>query len=217
MKTLAVLSLLALSLTACDQQAGPTPTERIGMAIDEADISLAEAIAAAQAESGGVAIDAELEPEHGIDVYRVELMSDAGQRRVDISPEDASVLRSRDASSGNDEENAAAAALATGVDWAMLIAAAEAEVSGIAFEIEADGSEGVFDVELLADGVVWELELSADGTVLKSEQDDQFDDHGGDDDDDEHDEDEATDDHHGGGDDDGTDDGDTDDDNSGHE
>jgi uncharacterized membrane protein YkoI len=199
MKTLAVLSFLALSITACDQQAAPTPTERIGMAIDEANVSLAEAIAAAQTEASAVAIEAKLEPEHGSDVYRVELMGDAGRRRVEISPEDASVVRSRESSSGNEAENAAAATLAAGVDWAMLIATAEAQVSGVAFEIEADGRDGVFDVEVLADGVVWELELSADGTVVKSEHDDDFDDNGGDGDDDE-----AEDDDHHGGEDDGS-------------
>jgi uncharacterized membrane protein YkoI len=217
MKTPAFLSMLVvLSLgAACDRQDGTTPTERIATAIEQADVALAEAIATAETESAGVAIKAELEPEHGATIYRVELIGAAGQRRLEIDPQDGSVLRSRDSSSGNAEDNAAAGTFATGAAWAQLIGAAEAEVSGIAFEIDADAKDGVFEVKVLVDSTVFEVDVSPTGEIVKVEQDDDFDDNAGDDDG--QDDDTGGEDHHGGNDDGSSDDGGTGEDHHGGE
>jgi uncharacterized membrane protein YkoI len=192
---------VAISLLGCDlgSSSDTTMREKIADALARADISLAQAVSTAVAETGGVAIDAELDVENQTPVFDVEVFVDGGLREVDVDIEDGSVVRNRASSSGNEEDNAANAQFATGVDWSVLIAAAEAEVGGTAFEIKAD--DGELEVEVLAGDTVFEVELAADGSILKVEQSDDD----GVDDDDDGDEDED-DDHHGGDDDDGSDD-----------
>lgn len=218
------VAALVLLTAACDSAASDQSLrEKVAAGLADATIPLAEAIATAQTEGAGVAIEAELEVEHGAPTYRIEVIGDAGQSRIDIDPQSGAVLRNEASSSGNDDDNAANAAFATGADWAALIAAAEAHVGGDAFEIEAD--DGVFEAKVLVDAIVYEIDLSAAGEVVKSEVSDDWDDevehedtddgedHGashdddGTDGDDHHgDDDDGTggDDHHGGSDDDGT-------------
>jgi hypothetical protein len=184
---------LAVSLLGCDLGSSDTATMRdsIADALEQANIPLGQAVATAVAETGGVAIDAELEVEHATPVFEVETYLDGGLMRVDIDIEDGSVIRTRASNSGNEDDNAANAELAAGVDWALLIGAAEAEVGGEAFEIKAD--DGELEVEVLAADGIFEVELAADGSILKVEasdddgvedEDDDDDHHGGDDDDD---------------------------------
>jgi hypothetical protein len=196
---------LALTLAGCDaaDNGSSTMRESIEDALDEANITLAEAVSTAVAEAGGVAIDAELDVENQTTVFDVEIYVDGGLTRVAIDVGDGTVVRVRASSSGNDDDNAANAAFATGVDWAALIAAAEAEVGGIAFELKAD--DGELEVEVLAPDGIFEIELAVDGTILKVDVSDDGDDDGLDDDDDD-----GSDDDDGGSDDDGDDDSDDD-------
>ncbi len=204
---------LVLSMFGCDAVDGSSSTMRqqIGDALEQADIPLAQAVSTAVGEAGGgVAIDAELDIENQRTVFDVEVYVDGGLVRVAVDAEDGSIVRSRASSSGNDEDNAANAEFATGVDWSALIAAAEAEVGGTAFELKAD--DGELEVEVFADDGIFEVELAADGTVLKVDADDDDDHLDGDDDE----LDDDDDDHHGGDDDDDDDidDDDSDDDDS---
>ncbi|MBL8941684.1 MAG: PepSY domain-containing protein [Myxococcales bacterium] len=170
-----IAAALALLAAACDTAAdSQSLREQVAAGLADATIPLAEAIATAQTEGAGVAIDAELEVEHGAPTYRIEVIGDAGEVRIDIDPQSGAVLRNEASSSGNTEDNAANAAFAAGADWAGLIAAAEAHVEGDAFEIEAD--DGVFEVKVLVDAVVYEIDLSAAGEVVKSEVSDDWDD-----------------------------------------
>ncbi|MBK8239713.1 MAG: PepSY domain-containing protein [Deltaproteobacteria bacterium] len=191
----AILSTLA----ACDAASDDTTAlrEKFAAEIESSSVALTDAIATAEAASGGVAVEAKLELEHGAFVYRVEVVADAGQRRIEISSDSGEIVRDRASSSGNADEAAANAELATGADWAALAAAAEAHVGGEVFELEAD--DGVFEAKVMVDTTVMELELAADGTVLKSQEDDDF---GGESEDEsEHESEDSDDDHHGGNDD----------------
>jgi Peptidase propeptide and YPEB domain len=183
---------VAFLAVACDGAAEPqTLREKIAAGLADAAIPLADAIATAQTEASGVAVEAKLEVEDGAPTYRIEVVGDAGQSRVEIDPTSGTITRNRPSSSGNVEDNAANAAFAAGADWAALIAAAEAHVGGEAFEIEAD--DGVFEAKVLVDLVVYELDLSAAGEIVKSEVSDDFEDEDDDGDEDEdEDEDEDT-------------------------
>lgn len=166
---------LVLLAAACDNTSdSQSLREKIAAGLEEATIPLAEAIATAQTEAPGVAIEAKLEVEYGAPTYRIEVIGDAGQARIDIDPQSGAVLRNEASSSGNTDDNAANAAFAAGADWAALVAAAEAHVGGAAFEIEAD--DGVFETKVLVDAVVYEVDLSAAGEVVKSEVSDDWDD-----------------------------------------
>lgn len=188
------------TLAACDAATDDATAlrEKFAAEIESSSVALTDAIATAESTSGGIAVEAKLELEHGVFVYRVEVVADAGQRRIEISSESGEIVRDRASSSGNDDENAANAELAAGADWAALAAAAEAHVGGEIFELEAD--DGVFEAKVMVDTTVMELELAADGTVLKSQEDDDF---GGESEDESEDEsdDDNDDDHHGGNDD----------------
>ncbi len=230
-KTLLVtlpLSLSLLSLApACDTSLEDSSLrDLLQDEVDGADVSLAEAIGAAQAAApGAVVIDAELDVDSNPVSYDIELLDGDVMREIDISPTDGSVVRDRTESLDADDlvEAQADADLAAGASsWAEIIATAEAEAGGVAFEAEADADDGVLQVELLVDGVIWEVELSADGTVTKSEvSDDQLDDSNSnsnsddddsDDDDSDSDDDDSDDDDSDSDDDDSLDDDDSDDD-----
>jgi uncharacterized membrane protein YkoI len=192
---------LALALPACD--AGPSDDslrDRISQQLADAKLSLSEAVEIAQAEApGATVVDAELDVEHAATVYDIELYADGVEHEVHVSPDDGAILRHRKQTVDADDatELAAAAALVQASSgWGDLIAKAEAESGGMAFELEADDDDGVLEVETLTDAGLWEVELTSDGTVVKSEasddeegadgdDDDELDDdNGGDDDDD---------------------------------
>ena len=185
-----LLSLLPFA-TACDMAESGSLRDSLIEQVDAADITLAEAVEAAQAAApGAVVLEAELDFDSTPVAYDVELLDGEQLREIDVSPTDGSVLRDRSESLDADdlaEAQAAASLASAAASWTAIIEAAEAEAGGIAFELEADGDDGVLEVELLVDGVIWEVELLADGTITKSEvSDDQLegdDDASGDDDD----------------------------------
>jgi uncharacterized membrane protein YkoI len=182
-------AVLVASLSACDMNGSAQDLrESVAEGLAQASVPLVEAIATAEGEGAGVAIDAELENEDGAFVYRVEVVAADGVRRIHVDSQSGAVTRSR-LEDAADEEESAAATLATGADWGAIIGAAEAHVSGEAFEIEVDG--GIFEVEVLTDDAIWEIDVSADGAVLEAEQSDDV---SLDDDDDDSDDDDSDDD-----------------------
>jgi uncharacterized membrane protein YkoI len=182
-------AVLVASLAGCDMDGSAQELrESVAEGLAQADVALVEAIATAEAEGAGVAIDAELENEDGAFVYRIEVVAADGVRRIHVDSTSGAVTRNR-LDDAADEEETAAATLATGADWAGIVSAAEAHVSGEAFEIEVE--DGIFEVEVLTDDAIWEIEVSADGAVLEAEpsddvslDDDEDDDDGEDDDED---------------------------------
>jgi uncharacterized membrane protein YkoI len=196
---LRVLSLsLFATLGACDtgDDSAQALRDKLIQGLDQAAVPLATAIATAETEGAGVAIEAELEVEYGALVYRVDVIGNGNETRIDIDPESGAVVRSK-AEGSADDDDLQDAALATGADWAALIATAEAHVGGEAFEIEVEGDDGAaFEVKVLADNTIWEVYLSGAGAVVKSERGDDYDgdDDGGYDDDDDSDSDSGDDD-----------------------
>jgi hypothetical protein len=187
--TIPVLTILStLALVGCDLANDSSDVrERLGDELEQADISLIEAIAIAEgAAPGAVVLEAKLDVHTNVTTYDIELLDGESEREIDVSPSDGAIVRDRsDALDSDDlvEAQSAAEMVGGSVGWAELVAAAEASAGGIAFEVEADGDKGVLEVELLVDGTIWEVDLASDGTVLKSEvSDDQTDDEGLDDD-----------------------------------
>lgn len=187
---LPLLLSLALPVAACDSGDEGSLRDALIEEVETAEISLAEAIEAAQtAAPGAVVLEADLDFDDGDEVtYDIELLDGDTVREIDISPADGSVLRNRSEALDADdlaEAQAAAELVAASDGWSALIGIAEADTGGVAFEAEADGDDGVLEVELLVDGVIWEVELAPDGSVLKSEvSDDQLEGDDGDTDDD---------------------------------
>jgi len=61
-------------------------------ALERVQISLAEAIAAAEGETGGRALDAQLEVENGRIFYQVEVFEGNGIKEVYVDPQDRAIL-----------------------------------------------------------------------------------------------------------------------------
>ena len=173
--TLSSFLLLAL-VPACDQASDDqTLRELLDVELDQVEISLQDAIAEAEAEvPGATVIEADLDLEHGMTLYDVELYLDGVEYEVYVSPQDGSIVQiEQEALDADDraEAEAAAALVLASPGWAALIETAEASAGGTAFEAEADGDDGVLEIEVLAD-VIWEVELNTAGDVVKSEIED---------------------------------------------
>lgn len=144
---------------------------RLSDAIEAEEVDLPRAIETAEAATGGTAIEARLALLHdGVPAYEVEIVADEAVHVIALDV-DSFAMRSRekDATGAFD---AVDADLAGRVDWKALVAAAEAETGGDAFDIETEGEDGNFEVEVLAKGVVWDVVLTPEGRVVRSTRDD---------------------------------------------
>jgi uncharacterized membrane protein YkoI len=175
MRTTTSLVFVVLALSACDT--GPADSsslrEQVGVAIDDAGLSLTDAIAIAAADQPqATVVRAHLEIEHAVPVYDVELYADGVEYDLDVATDDGTIVdRKQDALDAKDAAQLRAAAdlVSASAGWSDLIAAAESESGGSVFEVEADGDDGVLDFEALSDAGIYELEMRPDGTVTKSE------------------------------------------------
>jgi uncharacterized membrane protein YkoI len=191
------VSLLAVGLAACGGLIQPEPAREVVLraALDEAEVSLPEALGCAGAAEGDI-VGAELEVEDGKATYLVEVETAGGTVQVEIDPATCQVLGVEDA---EDDENGDEdgegehegrgghedAAPCTGAQLSLDrgISAAEGAVAGgRAVTAENDGC-GV-TVEVLADDGIYEVTVSADGTVKKIEAPEKEDDDEEEDDDD---------------------------------
>jgi uncharacterized membrane protein YkoI len=185
---IALPALTALTLLAGCDLGNDTQSlrDKLGVELADADISLTEAIEIAENEvPGAIVLEAKLDVHRTVTTYDVELLLDGVVHEVDVAPSDGAVLRNRarglDADDRAEAESAAALVTAS-AGWAELVAKAEAERAGVAFDVEADGDDGVLEVDLLEDDRIWEIELRSDGTIVKSEPSDDDRDDGSDDD-----------------------------------
>jgi hypothetical protein len=201
---LTILPFLALG--ACDSGEDNASLRSLTAdAMENADLSLLDAIEAAEAAyPGAVVTSAEIEfEEDGQAYYEIELYVDSVAHELELDPNSGDVIEAEIEGEPDPDEDETTAAGSVG--WAALIAAAEAEVGGVAFEAETEGGDDRFEIEVLADDGIWEVELSSDGTVIEVElededewedeeeledDDDDDDDDGEDEDEDEEDEDE---------------------------
>jgi hypothetical protein len=176
--TIPMLALLStLALGACDLAGdSTTPREQLGVELDAAKISLVEAIEIAQKQApDAVVLEAELDVHTDVTTYDIELLDGGGEREIDVSPADGSIVRDRRRALDADdlaEAKAAAELVTASIGWAAILDKAQGAADGVAFEAEADADDRVLEVELLVDGVIWEVELGPDGSVLKSERSD---------------------------------------------
>lgn len=145
--------------------------EEISGVVSGGELDLVGAIEAAEADAGGTATEMQISVRRdGSVFYDGDVI--AGDTVHDVELDIDTMDLTRSTTEPADGGDAADAALAQDADWAALIAAAEAEVGGDAFEIEADGSNGTFEVEVLVDSVVWEVLLNPDATIVRSTRDD---------------------------------------------
>lgn len=145
--------------------------QQLAEVVDDASVDLSRAIAAAEAATRGTAIEAKVALRGDSDaVYEVEVLADERIHEL-VLDLDSLAVQSREDDVG-DAEDSVDADLAARADWAALVAAAEAETGGDAFEIEADGENGSFEVEVLADGGVWDVVVNPDGSIQRSTRDD---------------------------------------------
>lgn len=168
---LPILPLLALG--ACDSEPAPSPmVDRLALAIEDADLTLLDAIEAAEAaRPGAVVVSAEIELDHEGDRYEIDLYVERVLHELDLDPDTGDVLAS-EAEDGPEDEIEAEQTASKSVGWPALIAAAEAEVGGTAFEAETEGGDDRFEIEVLTDEGVWEVELDINATVLGVELED---------------------------------------------
>ncbi len=172
-RCLAILPFLALP--ACDSGDDNASLRSLTAdAIENADLSLVDAIEAAEAASpGAVVVSAEIELEDdGESYYEVELYVDGVEQELELDPNTGEVLDSESEEGPEDEPSEDEVTAAGSVGWAALIATAEAEVGGVAFEAETEGGDDRFEIEVLTEEGVWEVELSSDGTVIEVELED---------------------------------------------
>lgn len=146
--------------------------EEISSIVSGGNVDLPGAIAAAEASAGGTAIEIQVSVRNDGGVfYEADVVADNMVDDVELDIDTMNVLRST--SEPSDASDAADAALAQSADWAALIAAAESEVGGVAFEIEADGGTNTFEAEVLVgDAVVWDVVLNPDASVVRATRDD---------------------------------------------
>jgi uncharacterized membrane protein YkoI len=146
--------------------------EEISSVVSGGNVDLVGAIEAAEARAEGTAIEMQVSVRRDGGVfYDADVVAQDTVHDVELDIDTMDVLRST--TEPGDASDAADAALAQDADWAALIAAAEAEVGGNAFEIEADGSTSTFEVEVLVDNsVVWEVVLNPDATIVRTTRDD---------------------------------------------
>lgn len=170
--TAALMSAGALTFAgaAYSQQEGDA------VALQNAKVSLSQAIDAAKAETGGTAVEAEFEAGRGKAFYELDLIAaDGSEIEVRVDAETGDVVLAevdRDERDGDDEDEAVITLAALNglnmtLEEAILRAETEAGGQAIEAELELEDGQAAFEVELLkADGS--EVELTFDAGKVPS-------------------------------------------------
>lgn len=140
-----------------------------------AKTSIAQAIAAAEQQTGGRAMKIEVEKEKGTYLYEVKTVSNDRIAEVFVDPASGQVVRSEDegliAKAFDKEDRDEFTRLgASSTTLAAAIATAEQHIGGKAIEASFDNEDGTmrFEVEVAKDNAVHKVMIdSADGKVLK--------------------------------------------------
>lgn len=174
-RRLIILSLPAafIALPACESEENTPMRERLALALDDAELSLADAIEVAEtAMPGAIVVEAEIDVEDDGTIYDVELYVDGVRHELEIDPDTGTVLDSESEEEAEDEAGEDEVAARESIGWPALIAAAEAEVGGVAFEGKTEGGDNKFEIEVLTDDGVYEVDLDGSGEVLEVEAED---------------------------------------------
>lgn len=138
------------------------------LAVAQAKISPAQAIAAAEAKAGGKATGIDLKHKNGATYYKVKTRQGNQEHKLEIDAQSGQVLNSKTKT----EKDAPPQAK---ISLQQAIAAAEAKVGGKAIEADLEHEKGsvVYDVEVLAaNGTKHDVKVNADnGQVISSKVD----------------------------------------------
>lgn len=152
-----------------------------------APVSLAQAIATAEAESQGRTLEAGAEDEDGRVLYEVTTLAGGKIHEFMIDPQSGAVL-DREVEEAEEDDLVAGNV----VEIVNAMAAAEAASNGKAIEAELEMEDGqaVYEVEVASNGVLTTVLVDAmSGQVIALDAADHDEDHDEDDDDDDHDDD----------------------------
>ena len=72
---------------------------------EQVKLTLGDAIAAAERQTGGRAVEAKLENEHGVVAFEVEVMKDRAFQKVVIDAKSGQIVKAGAAGRGDDEED----------------------------------------------------------------------------------------------------------------
>ena len=173
---LIVAAAFLVVLSGADTAFGGDKEKRKDPAVDlgKVSISLIDAIARAEAKTGGKALEAELEAEKGRVVVEVETLKDGVVAEVKIDAASGEILGVEEEKESEKEVAEKAAALqASTVTLAGGILKAEAETGGRAIEAELEAEkDGVeLEVKVVKDGTELEVQINAaTGAVVKVEK-----------------------------------------------
>jgi uncharacterized membrane protein YkoI len=140
-----------------------------------AEVTAGQAIAAAEKNTGGRALEVGLEDENGGVLYEVKTITQDKVVEAFIDPATGQVIRTKEeglvARMFDQEDKAELARLAQSpTDLAAAIAAAEQETGGKALEAahEDENGHAIFEVEVVKDNVVQQVKVDgATGKVMK--------------------------------------------------
>ncbi len=140
-----------------------------------AKTSIAQAIAAAERQSGGLAMEVDVEKENGAFVYEVKTVSKDKIAEVLVDPASGKVLRTGDEGLiagilDREDQDEIAKLAASSTTLAAAIATAERQTGGKAIEASFDGEDGatLFKVEVAKDNAVHKVRIDgATGKVSK--------------------------------------------------
>lgn len=141
-----------------------------------AKTSITEAIAAAEQQSGGRAMEVDVEKENGAFLYEVKTVSNDKITEILIDPASGKVLRTDDEGLiarilDREDQDELAKLTASSTTLAAAIATAEQQTGGTAVEASFDGEDGatLFEVEVAKDNAVHKVRVdSATGKVMKA-------------------------------------------------
>lgn len=119
--------------------------------------------------------EVEVEREHGMKLYEVELTQDGKETEVEVSP-DGVIVGVETQVAEKDLPNAVKKAIAKAAKGAKILKIEKEEVRAVVKLVELKTPRVIYEAELAKDGKKMELEISADGTILSKEADDDDDD-----------------------------------------
>jgi uncharacterized membrane protein YkoI len=162
----AASGIIAVALTAACSS-NTERMEKLRAALDKAELSLADSVGVAEAEtSDGVAVDASLLPDAS-PVFRVGALASSAFQNVRVDAVTGDVISVKSETTSAPECNGA-------ISVAQAIGIAEDAAGGEAVSVEVEHEEGpcMREVTVLTSDTIMEVEVAADGRVLEMEEDD---------------------------------------------
>lgn len=168
-------SAFILSFAATVADAGGKDNIKIGYALANAKISLAEAVKQTETQLNGTVLKADLEREHGHYIYEIDIAKDATVTEVKFDPK-SGTLRNSDVDPIDEDEQRALTALSsaqTSLVKAIGIAMEQTHAKAKSAKLEDDDGNIFFEVKLVGDGKAYEVMIEpASGKVLWTDVDD---------------------------------------------